>query len=40
MTFMVNQNGVVYQKNLGKDTEKIARGIEKYDPDKTWQKIE
>ncbi|HEY3277313.1 MAG TPA: DUF2950 domain-containing protein [Syntrophorhabdaceae bacterium] len=40
MTFMVNQNGVVYQKNLGKNTGKIATKIEKFDPDKTWQKIE
>jgi hypothetical protein len=40
MTFMVNQNGVVYQKNLGKNTEKIARKIEKFDPDTTWQKAE
>lgn len=40
MTFIVNQDGVVYQKNLGKDTEKIASAMIKFDPDKTWKKVE
>ncbi len=40
MTFIVNQDGVVYQSNLGKDTEKIARAMEKFDPDETWKKVE
>jgi len=40
MTFMVNQDGVVYQKDLGKDTEKIASVMKKFDPDKTWEKAQ
>ncbi len=40
MTFMVNQNGVVYQKNLGKDTPEIAAAIKLYNPDKSWKKVE
>jgi hypothetical protein len=40
MTFIVNQDGVVYQSNLGKDTEKIATAMEKFDPDETWKKVE
>jgi hypothetical protein len=40
MTFIVNQDGVVYEKNLGKDTEKIAAAMKKFDPDKTWKKVE
>jgi len=36
MTFIVNQQGKVYQKNLGPDTMKIARQMRAYDPDKTW----
>ncbi len=40
MSFIVNQDGVVYEKDLGKDTEKIARAMEKFDPDKTWKKGE
>jgi Protein of unknown function (DUF2950) len=40
MTFIVNQEGVVYEKNLGKETEKIARAMKKFDPDETWKKAE
>jgi len=35
-TFLVNQDGVVYQKDLGPDTLKIFRDMELYNPDKTW----
>ena len=38
MTFIVNQDGVVYERNLGEDTEKIAATMKKFDPDKTWKK--
>jgi Protein of unknown function (DUF2950) len=40
MTFIVNQADVVYQKNLGKNTEKIASAMKKYDPDKSWEKAQ
>ncbi len=40
MTFIVNQEGVVYEKDLGKNTEKIAAAIKKFDPDKTWKKVD
>ena len=36
MTFMVNQNGIVFQKNLGRQTTKVAAAIERYDPDTSW----
>jgi hypothetical protein len=36
MTFMVNQNGVVYQKDLGKKTRESAQNIMAFDPDETW----
>ena len=39
MTFMVNQDGVVYEKDLGEDTAKIADAMKEYNPDKTWDKI-
>jgi len=39
MTFIVNQDGVVYQKDLGRDTAKAARAIERYDPDDSWQRV-
>lgn len=37
MTFIVNQDGIVYQKDLGEDTEKIATSISSYNPDETWE---
>ena len=40
MTFIVNQDGVVYQKNLGKDTEKAAQAMKLFDPDRTWKEVE
>jgi hypothetical protein len=40
MTLIVNQMGIVYEKDLGQKTEEIAKAMTKYDPDKTWQKVE
>jgi hypothetical protein len=36
-TFMVSNNGVVYQKDLGPDSLEIFKQMELYNPDKTWQ---
>jgi hypothetical protein len=36
----VNHEGVVYEKDLGKETEKMISAMKKYDPDKTWKKAE
>jgi len=36
MTFMVNQGGIVFEKNLGPDTAELARKITEYDPDLSW----
>jgi hypothetical protein len=35
-TFIVSYDGVVYQKDLGPNTSKIASTMELYNPDKTW----
>ena len=40
MTFVVNHDGIVYEKNLGKDTAKIAQAMKLFNPDKTWKKAE
>jgi hypothetical protein len=40
MTFMVNQQGIIYQKNLGKNTKRTAEAIKIFNPDKTWTKVE
>lgn len=37
MTFVVDQGGQVYQKDLGPNAEQIASTIVSYDPDATWQ---
>jgi Protein of unknown function (DUF2950) len=40
MTFIVNQLGIVYERDLGPKTEDLAKVITKYDPDKTWRQVE
>jgi hypothetical protein len=39
MTFIVNQSGVVYQKDLGKDTNQVVKTIVAYNLDKTWARV-
>ena len=36
MTFIINQDGVVFQKDLGDDTDNTVAVIDAYDPDSTW----
>ena len=40
MTFIVNQDGTVFQKDLGPQSDKLARKIEAFDPDSTWVKVD
>jgi hypothetical protein len=40
MTFIVGQDGVVYQKDLGDDTERLALSLAAYDPDSSWTPAE
>ena len=37
MTFVVNQSGIVFEKNLGPQTSSIAGQITDYDPDLSWR---
>jgi hypothetical protein len=39
MTFIVNQDGIVYQKDLGPKTAAIARAMKEFNPDRTWTKV-
>jgi hypothetical protein len=39
MTFIINQNGVVYQKDLGEKTSEVAAAMTEYNPDKSWTKV-
>lgn len=36
MTFIINQQGKVYQKDLGKNTAAVAQRMQAYDPDSSW----
>ena len=36
-TFVVNQRGIVYEKDLGAETDAVARAMTKFDPDATWR---
>jgi hypothetical protein len=38
MTFIVNHDGTVYEKNLGKATPAEAAKMVRFNPDKTWKK--
>jgi hypothetical protein len=40
MTFIAGVDGVVYQKDLGKKTKVLAKGMKEYNPDPTWRKAE
>lgn len=39
MTFVVNQDGKIYQKDLGPKTEEIGTAMTEYNPDKSWQPV-
>jgi hypothetical protein len=40
MTFIVNHEGTVYQKNLGRDTARVAKAMKTFDPDPSWKKVD
>jgi hypothetical protein len=39
MSFMVNQDGVVFQRDLGHGTPQVASAMQSFDPDTTWTPI-
>lgn len=39
MTFIVNQDGTVFQKNLGAGTDAAARALNAYNPDASWTRV-
>jgi hypothetical protein len=40
MTFMINQDGVLLQKDLGKSTKEIAIAMTQFNPDAGWKPVE
>jgi hypothetical protein len=39
MTFMVDHDGVVFQKDLGPETPRVAASMRRFNPDRTWTKV-
>jgi len=39
MTFIVDRDQIVWEKDLGQDTDKLARAMTSYNPDSTWKKV-
>ena len=37
VSFMANQDGAIFEKDLGEDTAKVARELTTFDPDDTWK---
>ena len=40
MTFIVNQDGKVFQQNLGEKTSQLARAMKEYNPDSEWALVQ
>ncbi|PYJ14973.1 MAG: DUF2950 domain-containing protein, partial [Verrucomicrobia bacterium] len=40
MSFIVGQDGIVYQKDLGPKTAELAKTLREYNPDKTWARVD
>jgi hypothetical protein len=39
-TFIVNHDGVVYEKDLGANSAALASSMSRYNPDATWRKAQ
>ena len=39
MTFVINHQGIIYQKDLGPDSTKLGAAMDEYNPDKTWTEV-
>jgi hypothetical protein len=40
MTFIVNEDGIVYEKDLGKKTDVLAKAMKEYNPNSSWQEAD
>jgi hypothetical protein len=40
MSFLINQDGVVFEKSLGENTTDVAKAISGFNPDDTWKPVE
>jgi hypothetical protein len=39
VTFIVNQRGMIYQKDLGEKTAEVAQKMTEFNPDTTWKAV-
>jgi len=39
MTFLVNHDGIAYEKTLGPDTSAVAGSMRQFTPDESWKKV-
>jgi hypothetical protein len=39
MTFMISHDGGVFERDLGKDGERVAKGMKTFDPDSGWTEV-
>ena len=40
MTFVVNHDGIVHEKDLGPETDAAAQKMTRYNPDKSWRRVQ
>jgi hypothetical protein len=40
MSFIVNQHGIVFQRDFGADTDARVAAMDAFDPDRNWKKVE
>ena len=40
MTFIINENGVLLQKDVGPTTSEVASAMTEFNPDSTWKPVE
>ena len=39
VTFIINRNHVLYEKDLGQTTKEIATGMTEFNPDSSWKQV-
>jgi hypothetical protein len=39
MTLLIDQSGVIYEKDLGPETVNLAKTMTAFNPDKTWSQV-
>jgi len=39
MSFIVAQDGIIYESDLGEDTLQIASKVNEYNPDENWKQV-